>query len=1320
MDQTEMVLAAYGEERELRDDLVRMCVDKPSGVVDNTTKMMVVDAPTSPGVWRRVVKETNSCCWELYPLNVAESIFSAFCGGGNFVEWFDCTAHARKRKRDSDECTFCSCCTASTHRVDFETMKEVELSTGIEIDVSIVQANISAINYTPIEEPIETGVWWKDDSGNWHCYAEKAVNNIRTAWRRREHFVTLKKLVTRRFPRGVKYIINLTDMEQLNPISGMKRPIKIISNASMPPEVSSSGGGGNLTIFSLGMDLLRGSLQRLLSVGFIDSMVSKMVLAPHEILAIEPSKHLKDDDRHPLYRKFRLAYETTVRRVPGCCGQLMRLRSHTRESEVDKEETLSNGAASSVEPKPIFQHAFYLAPAGEVDKILETGLQGCRQSKESFALSTNYYDLHNSKTGESRLLLFLIVVPKRPKGSGAGIGNAIPVASVDHQLPIAVLTLRNHTHIEPELPNLDSGQSGATDSNPFDCANHNDSCLQVLRSTTAGLDSVEITTTADISIRQRPILPSKSKEDLFLLFKLYCPERERLLYVGGLVVRIGGRPSEILEWLREIAGFAPDAEIQLFTENSSKRIDLNLTYRESELEDGGVVVYNKILTGKERRSYRCPDVPTFKEHVRNRQTIHFRKVSSPTVDEFCLELSNQDTHSDVIERVAQHLGLEDGSRVMLYLNDCFLQLPKPLPVDSSSSSTLLGNAYKNTASILYFKILDLEPPQLDGSKTLSIAFYGGKGEKLSVHEVELPKRSAVRDAVEKLRGKVKELCNPADAEMRLFEVRCNRISKIHPPNERIGHVCDAEEWSCKNSLRAMEIPEEDRDVGPNDRLIHVRHFHCPQHSRKCDFFGEPFLMVVREHETLTQVKERIKEKVKTPEEEFLQCKFALLSAGRREYLNANDVVASQMEKFSLGFYDPLLYYLGLEHSDSSKSSKHSEDVLDSTRRLKRRLKHVDGNHAGERASSRLEITPKSSQAKLDSMSPTPNSTYTNQSTDPEKGDILQNLQAPRPGQCENTQPMMKRSVDIESPDHRKDSDLSALDDKLGMALAVVQEHFPNQGSSDKCTSPVRRLSVSQAAAPDRDTSHITVPDPEFHNFDSFRTEKDIIPGQVWAIYDNHDGMPRYYGLITDVCHSPFKVELSWLEPHRKKRWWVETTGLSITCGEYEISRVSEIERHIGVFSHLVLQKAVQVRGMIQVYPRKGEVWAIFSNWDVLHMLGPKPILTPNGTFNQSYEYHIWHMLDDYSAENGVPAVRLVKTKGFKTVFHPQEGPHGIKTYLPKDLKKFSHSIPAEKMDSHLRSLPAGAVELDPASLPVELAVVDGPIATGEPFGYCSG
>ncbi|KAK4369978.1 hypothetical protein RND71_009453 [Anisodus tanguticus] len=58
---------------------------------------------------------------------------------------------------------------------------------------------------------------------------------------------------------------------------------------------------------------------------------------------------------------------------------------------------------------------------------------------------------------------------------------------------------------------------------------------------------------------------------------------------------------------------------------------------------------------------------------------------------------------------------------------------------------------------------------------------------------------------------------------------------------------------------------------------------------------------------------------------------------------------------------------------------------------------------------------------------------------------------------------------------------------------------------------------------------LTVPNPDFHNFDKDKTERSFDDNEVWAAYDDDDGMPRYYAMIHNVISKKsFKGQFSWL------------------------------------------------------------------------------------------------------------------------------------------------------------------------------------------------
>ncbi|KAL5708930.1 ubiquitinyl hydrolase 1 [Ranunculus cassubicifolius] len=410
--------------------------------------------------------------------------------------------------------------------------------------------------------------------------------------------------------------------------------------------------------------------------------------------------------------------------------------------------------------------------------------------------------------------------------------------------------------------------------------------------------------------------PEKTKEDILLFFKLYDPVKEELRYVGRLFVKGSGKPSEILTMLNEMAGFSSNQEIELYEEIKfepsvmCEHIDKKLTFRSSQLEDGDIVCFQKspVESGEQCR---YPDVPSFLEYVHNRQVVHFRSLEKPKEDDFCLELSKQFNYDAVVERVAGKLGVDDPSKIRLTPHNCYSQQPKPTPIKYRGAEFLSDMLvhYNQTSDILYYEVLDIPLPELQGLKTLKVAFHSATKDEVVIHSIRLPKQSTVGDVINDLKTKV-ELSHP-NAELRLLEVFYHKIYKIFPTGEKIENIND-QYWT----LRAEEIPEEEKSLGPHDRLIHVYHFtKDTSQNQMVQNFGEPFFLIIHEGETLAEVKLRIQKKLQVPDEEFAKWKFAFLSLGRPEYLQDTDIVSSRFQRKDV--YGAWEQYLGLEHSDSA-------------------------------------------------------------------------------------------------------------------------------------------------------------------------------------------------------------------------------------------------------------------------------------------------------------------------------------------------------------------------------------------------------------------
>ncbi|GFQ03030.1 chaperone protein dnaj [Phtheirospermum japonicum] len=225
---------------------------------------------------------------------------------------------------------------------------------------------------------------------------------------------------------------------------------------------------------------------------------------------------------------------------------------------------------------------------------------------------------------------------------------------------------------------------------------------------------------------------------------------------------------------------------------------------------------------------------------------------------------------------------------------------------------------------------------------------------------------------------------------------------------------------------------------------------------------------------------------------------------------------------------------------------------------------------------------------------------------------------------------------------------------------------------------------------------ITVPDSDFHDFDQDRSENCFKPKQIWALYDEEDGMPRLYCLIRDVVSvNPFKIYISYLSSKSDTEFgpvnWLDS-GFTKSCGNFRVFH-SETVEHVNIFSHLLSREKAGRGGCVRIYPRKGDIWAVYRNWS--------PEWDRTTPDDVRHQYEIVEVLGDYSEENGVWVNPVIKLHGFKTVYRRNTN-EGAARWVPRrEMLRFSHQVPSFMLKDVGANLPEGCWDLDPAATPDE-------------------
>ncbi|KMZ73738.1 hypothetical protein ZOSMA_141G00080 [Zostera marina] len=413
-------------------------------------------------------------------------------------------------------------------------------------------------------------------------------------------------------------------------------------------------------------------------------------------------------------------------------------------------------------------------------------------------------------------------------------------------------------------------------------------------------------------------LPEKNEDDFLLFFKYYNPEKNELRYVGNLIVKNIGKPIEIVKKLNAMAGLLENDKIDLYEEITfmpdvmCTPLENDNTFKSQQLQDGDIICYQK--SSSDKKVIRYPDVPSFFEYIQNRQGVFFISPEKPKYEDFYLELSNKMTYDEIVESIASEISrsgkfIVDPSKIRLTQHNFNLGVPMDEPIKYQSFDNLLAMLYINgqITNTFYYEVLDIPLPILQNLRCLEIIYHETIQNEPIVHYIRLPKESTVFDIIDNLKTKIHQ--SHPNMEFRLVEIIQNKIYRILSPNEKIEYLMRVD-----NIIRLEEIPEDEKCMGINDRLVHVYHFRKKENKMTIVNFGDPFLLSVSSNEKLSEIKIRIQKRLQISDEEFSKWKFASCIRGLVFYLEDDEIILHHIqEKDPNSIWES---YLGLEHSNT--------------------------------------------------------------------------------------------------------------------------------------------------------------------------------------------------------------------------------------------------------------------------------------------------------------------------------------------------------------------------------------------------------------------
>ncbi|KAL5111367.1 Ubiquitin carboxyl-terminal hydrolase 7 [Taenia crassiceps] len=162
---------------------------------------------------------------------------------------------------------------------------------------------------------------------------------------------------------------------------------------------------------------------------------------------------------------------------------------------------------------------------------------------------------------------------------------------------------------------------------------------------------------------------------------------------------------------------------------------------------------------------------------------------------------------------------------------------------------------------VYYAHTALPVSRLECLKQIQVAFFGPKLTDRLDLGLSVPSNGTVADILAEVRS---HITVSGSGRLRLMEIRWNRIVQIYDVNYPLEKIDDAMmvlqsdiNENLRTGLRVEEVPQDEENLQQDDLVINAAHFNKALN----DTFGVPFTVRLRNGESYSDVKKRIRERL---------------------------------------------------------------------------------------------------------------------------------------------------------------------------------------------------------------------------------------------------------------------------------------------------------------------------------------------------------------------------------------------------------------------------------------------------------------------------
>jgi len=394
----------------------------------------------------------------------------------------------------------------------------------------------------------------------------------------------------------------------------------------------------------------------------------------------------------------------------------------------------------------------------------------------------------------------------------------------------------------------------------------------------------------------RPHPTFDKDQDVMLFFKYYCPRTGKTHYMNHMYLAITTKLSSVLPKLCTMANIPTDSKLILWEEikpNMLERIeDTNqpLEHILEELMDGDIIVFQQD-PGPDHGF----ELPTARDYFRDlfyKVEVNFCDKNIANDPGFCLELSQRMNYDMLAKRVAGHLDT-DPYLLQFFKSQSYRDGPgHPLRCNYEGTlKDLLVYFRPKQVKRIYYQRLAIPINELENKRQFKCGWMAAppKGEEKEL--VLYPNRNAtVAELFEEAKSSGHlDFEEGGSGKLRMVEIISNKIFGL----SRADQTLESLQVGGTKSYRLEEIPKEQEDLQEGDILVPVAHFNKEVFST----FGSPFLVLLRQGDTVGTVKERMQERLGVVDKEWDKYRVAFVIQGKPHYVEEDERTVNTKDLF---------------------------------------------------------------------------------------------------------------------------------------------------------------------------------------------------------------------------------------------------------------------------------------------------------------------------------------------------------------------------------------------------------------------------------------